>query len=640
MATICLNMIVKNESENIERCLNSMLSWIDSYVICDTGSTDDTIQKIQNIFNSNKIPGTIHEFPFINWEQARNEALKKAKNSHVIQDYILFADADMELVVDDINFKSRLCEPAYSIQQRNQLWYYNTRLIQANLEAQYIGVTHEYLSISCLPKQLKELWFIDHASGFNRAGKFQRDIDLLLEDLKQNPNNSRSLFYLAQSYRDNNNLLKSRETYRKRIEIGGWNEEIWYSLYQIAKLNERLDEPEEKICNAYLAAYQFRPSRAEPLVELARFYREKQKYHLANIFAQQALKIKKPNDTLFLENSVYRYRAMDEAAIAAFWTGDKKQSFNLCQKLLLGDLLPEKDRQRVKKNASFCVDVIAEIKTKYPEDIIESLLLNSLSQAIQFNKSSTVTLTVTSCKRLDLFKRTINSFLNCCQDLYKINKFICIDDNSSPENRNEMQKLYPFFEFIFKDEKQKGHAQSMNLLFDLIDSNYWLHLEDDWEFIVSMPYIEKAISILESQENLAQVMFNRNYTELLNEQHIVGGILNKEPIRHIIHEYVPGGRNSINVNYFLQKYPKGSLTNCFWPHFSFRPFMMKTKVLQHIGKFIEQPGNFELEYGERFVEHGYFAAFFDAIVCRHIGRLSTEIGKIKNAYDLNGIKQF
>ena len=44
--TLCLNMIVKNESKIIERLLTSVLSIIDTFCICDTGSTDNTIDII------------------------------------------------------------------------------------------------------------------------------------------------------------------------------------------------------------------------------------------------------------------------------------------------------------------------------------------------------------------------------------------------------------------------------------------------------------------------------------------------------------------------------------------------------------------------------------------------------------------
>jgi hypothetical protein len=53
--------------------------------------------------------------------------------------------------------------------------------------------------------------------------------------------------------------------------MGGWDEEVWYWLFQAAVLTERLGEYAEKVATAYLRAFQNRPSRAELLVELAKF---------------------------------------------------------------------------------------------------------------------------------------------------------------------------------------------------------------------------------------------------------------------------------------------------------------------------------------------------------------------------------
>ena len=56
--TICLNMIVKNESHIILDTLNNLTSKIifDYWVICDTGSTDNTKELIQTFFHEKNYP--------------------------------------------------------------------------------------------------------------------------------------------------------------------------------------------------------------------------------------------------------------------------------------------------------------------------------------------------------------------------------------------------------------------------------------------------------------------------------------------------------------------------------------------------------------------------------------------------------
>ena len=96
---LCLNMIVKNEMANLERCLSALADHIACWVIGDTGSSDGTQDFIIAFFAARGLPGELHSFPFHNFEQARNAALDHAYASPLGYDYVLFADADMELVV-------------------------------------------------------------------------------------------------------------------------------------------------------------------------------------------------------------------------------------------------------------------------------------------------------------------------------------------------------------------------------------------------------------------------------------------------------------------------------------------------------------------------------------------------------------
>jgi hypothetical protein len=109
------------------------------------------------------------------------------------------------------------------------------------------------------------------------------------------------------------------------------------------------------------------------------------------------------------------------------------------------------------------------------------------------NCKGDITFVITSCKRLNYFIKTINNFLYHCQDLYVFNKWVCIDDNSSEEDRTIMKSKYKFFEFIFKDPSQKGHAKSLNIMLKKIKTKYVYLLEDDWEcrqpFSI-LPYID------------------------------------------------------------------------------------------------------------------------------------------------------
>jgi len=117
---IHLNMIVKNESAIIGRCLNSVFPHVDSWWIADTGSTDNTVEIIYEVAELHKLPGSILHVPFENFSQARNVSLgwvKQNIKSGEWGGYVLLMDADMELVVSDREVFEHLSAPAYRMAQ-------------------------------------------------------------------------------------------------------------------------------------------------------------------------------------------------------------------------------------------------------------------------------------------------------------------------------------------------------------------------------------------------------------------------------------------------------------------------------------------------------------------------------------------
>ena len=241
-----------------------------------------------------------------------------------------------------------------------------------------------------------------------------------------------------------------------------------------------------------------------------------------------------------------------------------------------------------------------------------------------------IMLTITSCKRLSLFTQTVNSMLRCWTDIGAVHAWLCVDDNSSESDRAAMREAYPWMTFVLKTPDQRGHLSSMNIIRDALleaGAAFWVHVEDDFMFHTRREYVRPAVQALTGQLAappflVRQVLFNRNYVELMEQAQLTGHMPSPVP-GIVLHTYIPGG------------------TRCtYWPHYSFQPGVTAVSALATLGSFDTPHKFFERVYADRWQREGFTSAFFDGVHSRHIGRLLCERGTgLANAYDLNAQDQ-
>lgn len=338
MPKICLNMIVKNESSIIRRLLSSVLPLIDTYCICDTGSTDNTIDIIKSFFDNVNIAGKIIEEPFRDFGYNRSFSLSQC---HGMQnaDYVLLLDADMVLDIDPnmsiAEFKETMNKDAYYLLQGNDKFHYkNIRIVKNNGKYSYWGVTHEYVvlpdnvSVFNIPKSM--IFIDDIGDGGAKTDKFLRDIKLLTQGLQDNPDNDRYTFYLANSYKDSGQFQLAIETYIKRVDLKGWKQEVWYSYYSIGLCYKELDDMKSAV-HYWLEGFNYLPERIENLYEIIHYYRLNNRYALVDIFYNLA---KKKCDTineaeqLFFKKDVYDYKLDYEFSVAGYYSNQYNINMN------------------------------------------------------------------------------------------------------------------------------------------------------------------------------------------------------------------------------------------------------------------------------------------------------------------------
>jgi len=405
MPKICLNMIVKNESRVIRRLMESVYKIIDSYCICDTGSTDDTVNIITDFFKEKKIPGKVVFEPFKDFGYNRTYAMKQCLGLSNA-DYLLLLDADMILEfgksLDIETFKNSLELEAYHIFQGSPSFFYkNVRILKNHPDFSYWGVTHEYVQTPPYARYHdtdRNLLFInDVGDGGAKAEKFERDIRLLEKGLEELPGNDRYTFYLANSYRDYGNKEKAIENYKKRIEIGGWQEEVWFSYYSIGKCYKDMGDMANAIFY-WMEAYEYFPERIENLYEIVNYYRLLGKNRLAYDFYEMADHIRKnhtSSDHLFLQKDIYDYKLDYEFSILGYYCNRHANNiYKSCMKVLENPNVDESTLKNVLSNYKFYTEDISKFAIVKGENI---RLLENIGESLNIDKNEFFSSTPSIC---------------------------------------------------------------------------------------------------------------------------------------------------------------------------------------------------------------------------------------------------
>jgi tetratricopeptide (TPR) repeat protein len=463
--TLCLNMIVKNESKIIKRLFDSVLPLIDSYCICDTGSTDDTVEMITTYFNEKNIPGKVVFEPFKNFCYNRNFALQSAVG---MSDYLLFMDADMVLEIKQFDKKTLGIADTYHLLQGNDSFYYqNVRIVKNNGLYSYVGVTHEYINTppnSKLSSISKNMLFIrDIGDGGAKSDKFERDIRLLAEGIKDEPSNVRYHFYLANSYFDHGDHDLAIDIYKKRIELGDWNQEVWYSYYRIGLCYKQKGNMPAAIYS-WMNGYDYLPERLEGLYEIINHYRFESKHKLCFNFYQLALNILNKNNNidgyLFLHKDVYSFQLLYEFTIIALYVGIT--NINKEVVTILNNCPHHHIISNLFSNMKFYKDVIKSIKTI---NLDSKINININNDNIDFLSSSSCLIKdphqpgyIMNLRYVNYYITPGGSYINCDKHIITSNKYLKLDTDLNVVT----EKL---FDTVFTDRRYIG-VEDVKIFYD------------------------------------------------------------------------------------------------------------------------------------------------------------------------------
>jgi hypothetical protein len=311
------------------------------------------------------IKGELHDSEWVDYGTNRTESLNLSKGKG---DYRLIIDADDYMDVGDPDkLFTDLTEDSYKVRIKlGEITYFRTQIVRSNQDWKYVGVLHEYLEgprgVELTEGYIEEAQMIASVSGDTRdikgQSKYYNDALIFERELVTKPDldeglKARYQFYLAQSYRDAQMYDRSIKEYEKRVELGGWPEEVYISLYMIAKMKMALNQSDEAVNDAFMKAWEFRPVRLEAPYVLIRYLVSKKRYFYAFTIASMCLRMRPCDDILFVENDIWKWKMTDEYSVLAYYTGNIKEAYVACKSILE---LPEyedlssSEKERIGKN--------------------------------------------------------------------------------------------------------------------------------------------------------------------------------------------------------------------------------------------------------------------------------------------------
>ena len=673
-------MIVKNEGHLIVDTLKHLEKYIkfDYWAINDNGSTDGTQQLIQDYFTEKKIPGVLDNTPWKNFGFNRTVAFNVAYNK---TDYVFVWDADDEIagnfrMPEDLTYDSY----KFIFGSGDHFRYSRCQLFNNRKRWCYRGVLHEYAE--CLEPASKTCDIIgDYHFISGRKGDRSKDPEKYLKDAmvlrkevdkpdaEKDPLYNRNVFYCAQSYNACNLKEEAITFYKKVTTLETWPQEKYVSCYEIYDQCENLKKPQEGLI--YLVeSYKFDSQRVECIYRLIKYYcvsgpveAAYAYYTMIKDFYENKYDPALLGDKLFAKMDEYNFYLPYFMVIVAQRTGHNDTLSKMFEIIVkLGFIAPEWFMRNLMFNIQFAIPYLPktveflQALTDYIDlsraqgVVYEPAQLQVIGRVIDsyrpvlstrpaitlppFKEESRpkkgsvrVMLTITTCKRFDLFEQTVGSLLNTWTDLSKVDYFFCVDDNSTQRDRTKMKTAFPFFDYYMKRKGEKGHRASMNIIYDKlkeVQPTYWIHMEDDWVFFKKDTYVQKSIIFLEkyNSQNIHQILYNRHYGETYDCWETNGG-----------ERLEPG---------FLVHLKSDSIRgrNCgYWPHYSFRPSMVRTKTILELGNYDSPNTFFERDYADRYFAKGYKSGFFNTICSIHTGKLTSDKTGT-NAYTLNHMGQF
>ena len=356
--TLAFVTMCKNEEAVIRGTLDSLVPYIDYLVFTDTGSTDKTVEIVEQFMKDTGIPGEIHVDEWVEFDYNKTKMMEHARGK---ADYIIHLDSHMHLQ-GDFKFTAEMTgKDSYDIEQRRgNSTFASTILWKGDLKWRFVGVRHTIMKCDSNPNggyskgKVDNCWIQHGAGGMgsrttqdpNKYGKDAKALEgQFWKVIADDPDGiaHRSIFYAAQSWFDQRDYQNALNWYTLYTKLKGtWFEEEFEANLKIAKCRIALGQSINKIKPFIDRAIQLEPERAEPYAIFARhiFYNagKEKDTSLGYSYMKRAvgcdLELAKSKYVLFINDMTYGKYLYDDFSVMCYYSGNLEEGMEYLQQIV------------------------------------------------------------------------------------------------------------------------------------------------------------------------------------------------------------------------------------------------------------------------------------------------------------------
>jgi glycosyltransferase involved in cell wall biosynthesis len=386
---IILTQIMKNESHVAERMLKTLVGLVDGIVVVDTGSTDNSIEIVENWGKANNIETYVIPRPFDNFENSRNFSIEKAREIFLSKNdgdtyYGMWLDFDEQIIVTDKFKKQKIDKDLYMFNTNiGSMKYTRNEFYRLDKPFKFYGPVHEFIIYdgkevitSGLMEGIEVNVKMDGGSWKSDISDKYKSHSAILEDYINKVNRDpRWIFYTAQSYHDSATVQGNREEneerwrrsikyYQERVNrTDGYEEERYYSQFRIGTIMRMMEAPWADTMQVLLKAYSMDTLRAESIKVIVDHYLSVGEWNIAYLYSK-FMKVNfhnknpYPQRLLFIDESLYNWKILEAHAASCFYTGKTDEAKANYQELLAilkrsPQMFAPEDVQKITANAQF-----------------------------------------------------------------------------------------------------------------------------------------------------------------------------------------------------------------------------------------------------------------------------------------------